>query len=231
MGAGLTFISVWANTGNRINPGAGKIALGWGPGEQPANEYENERQYTRDTLLNAITTYLNNGVPLSDLLAGSVSLASNSEIEFIGSDTTKINADGLSVWDDDNTCNVEAEGLQHIVEEGSSVRNQHPLAVNLSGTSWSSLGDSNYVLSETIDIPNLSYNENVSGIYSNGCLIGVSGGQIFSIAAKQYRIENSAAGAYLKLIVVNSSVDPSTLTNPRFFFNVANASTLIPSGA
>lgn len=73
MGAGLTLIRAWANAGTRIKPSDGKIDQGWLAGEQPPVEYENERMYSRDTLVNQIISYLNAGVPLSDVVTTSAS--------------------------------------------------------------------------------------------------------------------------------------------------------------
>jgi hypothetical protein len=54
-------ITVWAadNDAGRQAPDSDKIGQGWSPGEQPPAEWENERQFTRDTVLNQIGETLN----------------------------------------------------------------------------------------------------------------------------------------------------------------------------
>jgi hypothetical protein len=66
----IDVIRPWASTGDRETPSDVKIDLGWRPGEQPAVEWENERQNLRDNILKALAEYVNAGVPISDLLAG-----------------------------------------------------------------------------------------------------------------------------------------------------------------
>jgi hypothetical protein len=63
----IDVIRPWASTGDRETPPDVKIDLGWRPGEQPAVEWENERQNLRDNILKELAEYVNAGIPLSDL--------------------------------------------------------------------------------------------------------------------------------------------------------------------
>ena len=126
MGTSLNLLRVWASTGAASKPSDAKIDLGWLAGEQPPNEYENERMNTRDTRINEIITYLNAGVPLDDILAGDA-IVDNSSIQITNTATN-------------GEVYLERAGVGFkLVTEGSTVLSKQTVAVDVSGSSWALL--------------------------------------------------------------------------------------------
>jgi len=70
----IDVIRPWASAGLKETPSNAKIDLGWLPGEQPAMDWENERQNKRDMILKALAEYINAGISLSDLIAGTTDI-------------------------------------------------------------------------------------------------------------------------------------------------------------
>jgi len=85
MGAGLTPIPlVWASSGSADieNPETaepGKTILGWVTDERPALEWENFTKNRAEVTINGITTYLNAGVPLTDLIDGTMNITNGDD--------------------------------------------------------------------------------------------------------------------------------------------------------
>lgn len=85
MGAGLTPIPlVWASSGpaSKQNPETaepGKTILGWVVDERPALEWENFTKNRVEVAINGITTYLNAGVPLTDLMNGTMNITNGND--------------------------------------------------------------------------------------------------------------------------------------------------------
>lgn len=140
MGAGLTLLRAWANAGTRIKPSDGKIDQGWLAGEQPPVEYENERMYSRDTLINQIITYLNAGVPLSDVVTNASSSLTITGTSFI----SRLDVNGLDVYSrglfgaDEYHHKHDRNGADFTQNaSGSQVNGVHCVSVNITGRTWS----------------------------------------------------------------------------------------------
>lgn len=140
MGAGLTLLRAWANAGTRIKPSDGKIDQGWLAGEQPPVEYENERMYSRDTLVNQITAYLNAGVPLSDVVTNATSSLTITGTSFI----SRLDVNGLDVYNrglfgtDEYHHFHDKNGADFVQNaSGSQVNGVQCVSVDITGRTWS----------------------------------------------------------------------------------------------
>lgn len=81
--ANIPNIRPWASAGVRETIPVEEIDVGWVPGEEPAAEYENDRQFVRDTILNAVAEYLNAGIRLQDLRPGGVALDGGGGVKLV----------------------------------------------------------------------------------------------------------------------------------------------------
>jgi len=148
MGAGIDLLRVWASAGSIAVPSNAKIDLGWVAGEQPAVEWENERMNSRDTRVNEIVTYLNNGVPLADVVT-----IQSDILSIIGTPykTTQAasehSASGLT--GDIQTHKLRYDGFTNsLTTTGSTVTTGRWVSIDLSAKTWSitKTMDTNYSL-------------------------------------------------------------------------------------
>lgn len=160
MGAGLTLIRSWANAGTRIKPSDGKIDQGWLAGEQPPVEYENERMYSRDTLVNQIITYLNDGVPLSDIVT-----SATDDLTITDSDSSsKMDANtiqtGVTTIGSSTLFGIAPSGfVSRLIDPGGYISNIRFISVDVSGLTWSvvdTLGTSTYRYRRSGTVPTLT---------------------------------------------------------------------------
>lgn len=231
MGAGISLLTVWASAGTRINPSA-RAALGWVPGEQPANEYENYIQYTKDTKINEILAYLNAGISLDDLIQGDATLAGSS-LEFIGGGDGVVTLDdgGLMVEDDDSLTEIRPKGLRFAPLVACDIRDVVPISVSLTGATWTSADpyDGTWSLDQDIEIPDLEFLSD-SGVYMGLTVTGYQGSSIVNHPSHQYSFQSITGGSELKTLHVRTTDDPNSLTLPRLTFWAGITSESVPSG-
>ena len=211
MGAGIALLRAWANAGNRTAPSNAKIDQGWLVGEQPACEHENERQYTRDEKINEIAGYLNTGVPLDDLIAGNVQLLSSSTMQF-GADAAnhlEIRKEALTVYNANKTIKTQSEATGFNIEagDGSQLRFLTPFSIDVSGLSWSNIGDGYFTTTNNINLGR-SYAGDVVLCGCSASLKVASASSITVVDVREISFTESGGDLVLNSLTIRSTTDP-----------------------
>lgn len=119
MGTSFVLLPPFASGGTRVNPelaDPGKTAAGWLPDERPAMEWENYLEYRRDTRINEVLAYLNNGVPINHLIDGTVMLTDSANrsmmfspggLEYTANNGLRTAINGDYIWLTDSTPSSE----------------------------------------------------------------------------------------------------------------------------
>ena len=234
MGTSITLLREWASAGSRTTPSYAKIDQGWLVGEEPAAEWENERMNVRDATVNEVITYLNAGVPVSDLISGTVELTA-SQIDFIGSsdivsiDENRVRVSGASAGNPaEPLVTLEKEGLGFDPEVNCDTDQHYMVGVSLENGTWTQSGDRWY-MPGNIDIADMTYSE-ANALYTGAMVVGAFNSRTYAFAVSEIHFQSITGGTRIDIIYIEPSLDPNLLTTPRLCFLKGRYLSLVPSG-
>jgi hypothetical protein len=215
MGAGITLLRAWASAGSRTTPDNAKIDQGWLVGEQPANDWWNDREYVRDTAINDVINYLNTGVPLSDLTTGTVNLANGELFMYTG---------GTPGSADEINSSLGPKGISHVRgtnKRGDSIGgsiNDSQSLFDISSKTWSLSGDS-LSYSSVVELDTgLTWDAIQTTIHAPyaASIVGTSGGSLYTLSV--YRMACVEVGGKIRvqtIYVHNPGISPQFWSNLR----------------